>query len=62
MMVLLLFFDVHRHVEQVFLGRPTQRQDGGGGLQTLAEAFKRIFAQSQKPLKLQTDKVTEFRN
>ena len=41
MMVLLLFFDVHRHVEQVFLGRPTQRQDGGGGLQTLAEAFKR---------------------
>ena len=28
----------------------------------LAEAFKRIFAQCRKPLKLQTDKATEFRN
>ena len=28
----------------------------------LAEAFKRIFAQGRKPLKLQTDKATKFRN
>ena len=45
---------MHRRVEQV----PLKDKTGT----SLAEAFKRIFAQGRKPLKLQTDKGTEFRN